>query len=306
MARDALKRAVEVVLLRGGAASLARPTCRRRTWILAYHNIVPCGEAPGGELPLHLPQDAFARQLEALQREYDVVPLADVLRLDGTSTRPRAAITFDDGYAGALTAGVEELARRGLPATVFVAPAFIGGRSFWWDEAAGPVGGHLPADLRGRLLTECAGDDTHVRGWARTHGLPLVETLPWWGRAASEEQLRRAAQDGLVTYGSHTWSHPNLARLDDERLHDELSRPLEWLRSRFPDRSVPWLSYPYGADSPHVQVRARALGYRAAVRAAGGRFHPGRATPMALPRYTVPAQLSEAGFALRAAGLFCR
>jgi hypothetical protein len=37
--------------------------------------------------------------------------------------------------------GIPELVRRGLPATVFVAPALLDQRAFWWDRLANPTTG---------------------------------------------------------------------------------------------------------------------------------------------------------------------
>ena len=117
---------------------------------------------------------------------------------------------------------------------------------------------------------------------------------------ATEEELRSAIRTGLVTLGSHSWSHPNLAALDEVELSGELSRPLEWLRSRF-EGVVPWISYPYGCSSPHVERAARALGYVAGLLIDGGWIRAPMRRPFALPRRNIPAGLSGPGFSLRAA-----
>jgi hypothetical protein len=129
-----VKAAVETVLVRGGAAKLARHFHRDRTLVLAYHNIVPHGDPVAGDCSLHLPQRQFAAQLDLLVELCDVIPLDSALERNGRGKRPRVAITFDDAYRGTVTAGVSELVSRGLPATIFVVPAFVGGGAFWWDD----------------------------------------------------------------------------------------------------------------------------------------------------------------------------
>jgi peptidoglycan/xylan/chitin deacetylase (PgdA/CDA1 family) len=201
-----------------------------------------------------------------------------------------------------VTLGVSELVARGLPATIFVTPAFLGGCPFWWDALAGPSG--LADDVRVRALEELRGEDAMIRAWATSSGHPLTEP-PSDCRGASEDDLRRAAAVPGITLGCHTWSHPNLARLDETRLTEELERPFAWLRERF-ERVIPWLSYPYGRWSDSVASAARRAGYQAALRVDGGWYRGGQGDLYSLPRLNVPAGISGDGFSLRLGGLFCR
>jgi peptidoglycan/xylan/chitin deacetylase (PgdA/CDA1 family) len=306
MLRARVKGLAELIAVRGGGRLVGRLRRRGQLLILSYHNVVPHGETARGDRSLHLSQRTFGDQLDELLRDHDVVPLAELQSAPSDDGRPRAAITFDDAYAGTLTAGIEELQRRGLPATVFVPPAFIGGRSFWWDELAEGFEGALPWELRERWLTELAGEEGRIRQWADSQGLPQVVALPPWARAGTEGDLRRAIARGRLSLGSHTWSHVNLAAVDPARRRDELVRSKEWLASRFPDAFIPWLSYPYGIESAEARAAASEAGYAASLRGAGGRFRPGMAPVQALPRLNVPAGLSPAGFALRVAGLLAR
>jgi peptidoglycan/xylan/chitin deacetylase (PgdA/CDA1 family) len=306
MLRSRVKGLAELIAMRSGGRFVGRLRRRGQVLILAYHNIVPRGESPRGDRSLHLPQQAFGDQLDELLHEHDVVPLAELWAGLSPDGRSRAAITFDDAYAGTLVAGIEELARRGVPATVFVPPGFVGGRSFWWDDLAESLSGVLPSDLRSRLLSELAGDDERIRGWASKEGLALVTALPPWARAGTETDLRSAIAYRHLSLGSHSWSHVNLTAVDASRERDELLRSKAWLESRFPQSVIPWFSYPYGLERPATRAAAGEAGYTASVRVTGGRFRPGAAPLHALPRLNVPAGLSRAGFALRAAGLIAR
>ncbi|HEY8469928.1 MAG TPA: polysaccharide deacetylase family protein [Longimicrobiales bacterium] len=302
MIRRQLKASLEAVLVGCGAASLARRLNAGRGCVLAYHNIAPEGEEPVGDRSLHLPVQQFRAQLDQLVETHEVVPLDALLRPpDKPPRRPRVAITFDDAYRGAITCGVAELRARGLPATVFVAPAFIGGRSFWWDSlASGPEG--LDDELRSHALTALRGVDSEIRRWAAEAGIAEA-TVPAHARAASEEELASALEHPGLSLGSHTWSHPNLVRIPAAELAAELELPLRWLRERF-ERVLPWLSYPYGMTSPAVEAAVARAGYVAALRVTGGLLPRGRTRPYALPRVNIPAGSSPRGFALRAAGLF--
>jgi peptidoglycan/xylan/chitin deacetylase (PgdA/CDA1 family) len=250
---------------------------------------------------LHLPEAAFERQLDVLERHARVRSLEDLVRPDRpASSKPEVAITFDDAYRGAVTAGVEALARRGFPSTIFVPPAFIGGGSFWWDVLAGPEGS-LADLVRSTVLGSLQGEDAAARRWAVEHGVPMTEP-PDHARAASEAELATAAARGPVTFGSHSWSHPNLAGLDPARLSEELTASRDWIAGRFGNRFVPWLSFPYGRYSDSVLGELARAGYRGALRIDGGRLSSA-APLLALPRLNVPAGLSVEGFSLRLAGL---
>ena len=60
-------------------------------------------------------------------------------------------------------------------------------------------------------------EDAAIRAWARDAGLAARE-LPPFACAASEDELGRAARTPGITFGSHTWGHPNLARLAEHEL----------------------------------------------------------------------------------------
>jgi len=300
--RAAVKTLLETGLVWSGGAALRRAALSGRALVLAYHNVVPDDSPDFGDRSLHLPRRLFLRQIDQLLRTHAVVPLDEILTpAPAPGRRPRVAITFDDAYRGAVDIGVPELAKRGIPATLFVVPGFVGGGPFWWDAVAAEGGGVDPA-VRAHALEQLAGKDPDVRRWAQARDRRLG-AVPDAALVASEDELGAAVRHPGITLGSHTWSHPNLARLSSPELQDELSRPLEWLRQRY--RSViPWLSYPYGLANRAVETAAAAAGYAAAVALGGGWFAPARVSRHSVPRLNVPAGLSANGFVLRTSGLY--
>jgi peptidoglycan/xylan/chitin deacetylase (PgdA/CDA1 family) len=295
----AIKRAIERTLIAGGATRFGRFRLRDKSLVLAYHNVVPSGLQPSGDLNLHLPQHEFAAQLDILRRHHDVVPLTSLLEPARTGAHLRVAITFDDAYAGALDAGVRELVARGMPATIFVAPGLLGGTA-WWDVLADPTRG-LDPDFRTRALNELAGKrDAILREAGPTGGEPTAHDTY---RIGSLAELARAAGEPGITLASHTWSHPNLCALSRDELLHELSSSLQWLQAHHPS-ALPWLTYPYGLWSHDIANAAADAGYVAALRVDGGWFDPrSPSSRYALPRLNIPAGLSLDGFALRLAGI---
>ncbi|HSH46168.1 MAG TPA: hypothetical protein VK966_09945, partial [Longimicrobiales bacterium] len=116
-----MRGAAETLITGSGLTALARRGARDSVAVLAYHNVVEPEFAGRGDASLHLPLDRFVAQVEWIAATHDVVPLDSVAfpRNGQARGRPRAVITFDDAYRGAVRYALPELERRGLPATVF-------------------------------------------------------------------------------------------------------------------------------------------------------------------------------------------
>jgi len=116
--------------IRALGTKLGRP--RPRGLILMYHRVT-AGIADPWRLCVS--PENFAQQLDELKRSWRVTSLEELATsTDGIQPLP-IAITFDDGYADNLHAGVPALADRGLPATFFVVSGMVdAAREFWWDE----------------------------------------------------------------------------------------------------------------------------------------------------------------------------
>jgi peptidoglycan/xylan/chitin deacetylase (PgdA/CDA1 family) len=294
-----LKKLAERAIAESGIPSLARGRHRADALVLAYHDVIPDGTVPTGDASLHITQADLGLQLDELTKTHEVVPLSAVIRDAGAQhRRPRAAITFDDAYAGALSLGMDALEARGLPATVFVAPGILG-QQMWWDRLADARTGDVPPADRNRTLWEFAG---RAGPGNVTAGSSPVARLPTSCRIATLNELEAAAKRPGIAFGSHTWSHPNLCAVPPEDLDGELAKPLSWLGERFMC-TVPLVSYPYGLRSPTVELAAQRLGYEAGFRIDGGWLAWRTAQRYSLPRFNVPAGLSLDGFRLRSAGI---
>ena len=278
---------------------------QHRTVILAYHNILPDGEAASGDRSLHLPRMRFVRQLDRLSETHDVVGLDALIRARPLSERPRAIITFDDAYRGALEYGLPELSRRGMGATVFVAPGLLGDRAFWWDQLASTATGAVPAPLRERALrAHCGRHDEVLK--ELTPEVGGLNGVPSHSRSATEAELQAAVVEHDLLVGSHAWSHPNLTELDDAGVSSELRRSRRWLADHF-SSVVPWLAYPYGLSSERVVGLAQGV-FEGAL-SITGRLVPaclGGTVRYRVPRINVPAGLSLNAFELRVSGIVRR
>ena len=300
--RSLIRVAAERLVTGSGVAALARRRLGPRTAILAYHNVVPEDEAGRGDASLHLPLPAFIDQVERMRETHDVVALERAGSAEPEpGRRPRAVVTFDDAYRGAVTLALPELARRGVPATMFVSPGLLGRPSTWWDELA--EAGRLSPEVRRAALEECEGRADRVRerfgaGIGRGGGLPRTYGI------ATPEELRSHALPG-IRLGSHAWEHEHLPSLTADRREESLARTWEWLAG-FEVGWVPWLALPYGAGSRELGRAAAEAGHAGVLRIEGGLWDPSRMDSSWAPRVNVPAALSVRGLELRAAGLLRR
>jgi peptidoglycan/xylan/chitin deacetylase (PgdA/CDA1 family) len=132
--------------------------------VLIYHRI-----GGGTASEVDLPADEFDRQLTHLVAHHRVVSLDDgVAALDGSGRGRAVALTFDDGSADFAEHAVPALVRHGVPATLYVATAFVEEqRSFPWG--APPLSWDALADACSTGL---------VTVGSHTHSHSLLDRLP--------------------------------------------------------------------------------------------------------------------------------
>lgn len=73
--------------------------------------------------------------------------------------------------------------------------------------------------------------------------------------------LRPLVESGQVQLGNHTWSHPDLTRLSDADIADEISRNEAFLNNTYGVSGRPFLRPPYGFHNNRVDSIAAGLGY---------------------------------------------
>src|SRR2546422_823136 len=199
-----------------GLPTLAR-RMRPASLILGYHNVVPptpIQTTSGGDPGAHLPLDVFTAQVTWLASRYRVVPLSEIVdRLAaGRPLGGLAAITFDDGYAGALSHGWPMLRNLGLPATAFLIAHQAEASAFWWDH---PAVARVESGDREHWLTTQRGDATAILATLSPH--PPRPVPPPSYLAARWETITAASASGL-TLGAHSLTHRNLPLLNDAEL----------------------------------------------------------------------------------------
>jgi len=103
------------------------------------------------------------------------------------------------------------------------------------------------------------------------------------------ERIRTLQAEG-VHFGSHSYTHPALAKIDPVRARDELVR-LRRQVAYVLGRGVDTLAYPFSNQNRAVREMAREAGYRCAVRGKG-RMNWKRTDPLGLRRIKVEPETS--------------
>lgn len=283
-----------------------------RAAVLMYHRVLPRTRASQEyvEPGMYVAPETFARHLDWLEEFFRVLSLDElVTRLaEDRPLPPRAcAITFDDGWRDNAEFAVPELARRDLPATIFVVTERVGTKgAFWPDELLRRVM-PLPLpeqqDLALRLGVEAAGNPAgallaHVKALSDADRRSALESLR--GATASPpaqtaelldwEEVDRVAGQG-IDIEAHGATHAILSSLPAEEIERELQSALVTLRERGHGRRA-LLAYPNGSHDERVRRIARAVGYRAAVTTRNGLATAGT-DPMAVPRLALHDDVSR-------------
>jgi peptidoglycan/xylan/chitin deacetylase (PgdA/CDA1 family) len=250
---------------------------------IVYHYVRP---APAG-LPFfrYLHIEDFRRQLDALQRQFRVIDLPELLRaLDGDAIPPDGLVlTFDDGLRDHLDHVLPELRARGLWAIFYVPTGPLAtGRLLDVHRLhllLGRHGGTVLADRLARLVDDrmlLAGQVRAFRELAYRHhdddtNTKLVKRMLnyYVDRAGRQEVLDRAWADlghGLpdagewyitadelrvfgdagMLLGSHSVSHPVLATLAATEQAREIEESFAFLDGKAAGPRLRTFCYPYG------------------------------------------------------------
>lgn len=203
--------------------------------VLFYHRI-----ADDGATPWTTSNRTFARQIDWLAEQFQMISLAEAQRrvARGENPQPAACITFDDGYADNCEQAIPLLLQRRIPCTYFVTVRnVLDGRPFEHDRARGYC--FAPNSL---------------------------------------EQVRAMSESG-IEIGAHGYTHADLSHAaDPQRLQYEIATAKTHLEDLLAV-PVDYFAFPYGQPQQLTIAAQRVAcqaGYRGICSAYGGYNLPGR------------------------------
>lgn len=275
--------------------------------VFIFHRVLP---RPDPLFPTDLHAERFEGFLRFLRGHFTVLPLLEVIRRlnDGTLPTAAACITFDDGYADNWTVAAPLMARYQIPATVFVAPAFLNGGRMWNDTVIESVRRSTRdvLDLRAMGMRALPIQSAEQRREAIAGILSTVKHLPMGKRLEmvdeiskasgaslpsdlmmSSDQVRALALSG-IEIGAHTRHHPILACETAETARQEIIGSKHDLEELLQVR-VDSFAYPNGRPNrdyrPEHAEMVKEAGFQCAVSTEPGVVTP-RSRLFELPRFT--------------------
>lgn len=258
------------------------------------------------------------------QQGYEFIRLDELRdRLAGDGTQPFACFTLDDGCRDNAEFAAPVFTRHGVPFTIFLAKGFVDvTHSMWWqtldvvlnkvdrlefDFGGGPetLSAATQAEKLAAFLRVADFVNTAEEAQAIARLDQVAQTLDvdplGITRALTmrEDELRRLAENPLVSYGAHAVSHRGLARLPESESKREISESMERVEA-ITGRRTTSFAYPYG-DDRSVSVRERgilkSLGIGIAVTTRPGTLTPAHALDAtATPRISLNGQYQKARY----------
>lgn len=286
--------------------------------VLTFHRVLSDADFELTNSPpgMAVRERTFEQLAEHLAREYKTVDLgAGAPEWTGGQSRPRIAITFDDGWADNATTAFPIVRKQGLPWTIFICPERVGRPFPFWPERV--VALWRIAECRGltrqllQLLSEEVEGTSDARRLAAEKTLKsFIERLKTFSAEQRNAVMSRMAEyisPGLdtadtidatmtwdeidrmvcrgVTIGSHTLSHPILTRISRSEAQREITESKRVLERKL-RRECGLFAYPNSEWSLRVRDQVAQAGYAMAF-AYGPGVWTRDSDPFVIPRINI-------------------
>lgn len=236
------------------APRLMRYLLRNKAVILMYHGFTNKKRHEGIENydGKHCNITNFRKHLEFLTKEYNVISLqqlVDYYRLGTKLPKNAVVITMDDGLESNYSLAFPELKRFNIPVTIFLTTNFIDNdRLLPMDRVEyivnrAKIG--LGLSIGDEKFTMALADRQSKEDFVTTIKLKLkserhevaeqaiegfddpdndmaADEMPAIYRPLRWKQIQEMLRSGMISFGSHTCSHPILTKCDPARMNAEL------------------------------------------------------------------------------------
>jgi peptidoglycan/xylan/chitin deacetylase (PgdA/CDA1 family) len=320
---SATKLLIKSALMRSQLTNVASLATGTRVAVVRYHAVVDDPERYADSIGSGIihPTDTFREHMEILAREYNPITLEDLrLFIAGEKDVPRRSVvvTFDDGYADNREIAAPILEQFGISGVFYVGVGAIDDKAVPWfcrlryafsvskketifdfregrqrpfKEPADRYAAFLSASQRCACLTRSKQDDALCETERELAVCPLQ---PKDCRMMTWDQVRELRQRGHAV-GSHTVTHPNLAKVSPEEVQYELSESKRRLEEVLGE-TVIHFSYPSPILQPHYTEETRKvsaqIGYKIAFTCTSGSVQV-KDEPLVTRRISAPRDKTE-------------
>jgi peptidoglycan/xylan/chitin deacetylase (PgdA/CDA1 family) len=292
------KRSAKALVIRAGLEAVALsgagrlvPSAAGRGVIFTLHHVRPARGydfEPNGHLSV---TPEFLDATIAVGRQCGLHPVhleeLPELLANSSDRRKFMCFTLDDGCRDNARFAAPVFRKHGVPYTAFITPGFVErSRSMWWEtaEALTRAASSFPFNFGDGMET--------VSCWSRGEKFLAFDRLTKFVESIDEDdavakidsaamsagieplgiveqeimtaaELRELVADPLARLGAHTVTHPNLSRVSDHRLRQELEQSAARIAA-YSGRAPKSVCYPYGgrhAVGPRETQAARDIGF---------------------------------------------
>jgi peptidoglycan/xylan/chitin deacetylase (PgdA/CDA1 family) len=309
-----------------GVVSVMRLLDRNAVGILMMHGIMdlmkPKDWTP---LRTPIPCQQLEASLKILSRHFQFVSLDDAVDMLAGNKPVKAhsmALTLDDGYRNQLDYAIPILKKFNAPATIFVVTENTQNRKPFWFDRLDYVLQHCESDgvditvgestirFRSRTRAELQRSYDALRSAAKiqkildsqmiaqmellaerleeTCGRRLADIFEKdeWTALLTWEEIRKAARDKDIVFGSHSVNHRRIGLADEAEVLYQLEHSKKTIE-RHTGLECRYFCYPSGSFSRRAAHLVQTCGYRAAVTTLPG-FNPKAADLFTLKRIHLP------------------
>jgi peptidoglycan/xylan/chitin deacetylase (PgdA/CDA1 family) len=262
---------------------------REKILVLMYHGVVS-ENCPIDAWTL-VRENEFRNQMNILAKWYDVVNIESIVHhghLIQETCRPRAVITFDDGYKNNYTTALPILEEYGFPATIFICSGFLNKMEMaWYDKVIYAVQRSYCSYLKVDATMYFFHASDKVKRWDSIQTLlGYLKTIEASEREAfvegileklkppfdlsdifhflSYDDVRALHESGLITVGAHTARHEILPQLSIEKAMATIQESLNELEGII-GKPIHAFSYPNGNFNNEIMKCLSLLGVHSAV-----------------------------------------
>ena len=251
-------------------------------WCL--HRVLPERSVYKSNRDLEITPDYLAQLISNKKTDgYTFVSLETILSNTSRVRRKQINISFDDGFRDVYEYAFPILRKEQIPFTLFLTAGMPDGMAhLWWLELEKRV--NTPKEFESAMREVYDSGQNMSDFFCRQYNTRLDQSLTQ-RESLSWEQLREMVESGLCTIGSHTYSHPALTRISEERIREELALSRQQIVEHLGVEPF-YFSYPHSMESPEIQAFLKQSGYKAAFMGYGGSVRKGD-NPFKLNRFFI-------------------
>ena len=264
---------------------------RNNVKVLLYHDCSDAESAYTAGLDCTITPAVFAQHLDYVAKHYTVISIDDLER--GGNPLRSVAISFDDGYRSVYDHAFPALRQRNMCATVYLVTNVVDNIELVWvnelnyylrthSVVARPIAARylgVSAELLPEQLISMMKDSydrrvitavlTEISDAIKIDRRQLSQTARLYVDWAQVDEMQRSN----ITFGNHTMTHPNLAKLTGAEQTAEVAGAQAVLTSRLGRKMS--FAYPFGNHNVETAEIAFGIGVTSLAEV-GGSNYPGR------------------------------